>query len=55
LDWIEGREDFVQEIAIEPEFVVRDSTARAPAQTSGTRGSEDSLRSAPITAQPERL
>jgi LacI family transcriptional regulator len=55
LDRIEGREDFVQEIAIEPEFVVRDSTARAPAQTSGTRGSEDSLRSAPITAQPERL
>jgi len=30
---IEGLEDFRAEIAIEPEFVVRESTARAPAQT----------------------
>jgi LacI family transcriptional regulator len=31
LNRIEGHEDWVPEIAIEPEFVVRNSTARAPA------------------------
>jgi hypothetical protein len=31
LNRIEEREDWVAEIAIEPEFVVRNSTARAPA------------------------
>jgi len=31
LNWIEEHEDWVPEIAIEPEFIVRNSTARAPA------------------------
>jgi DNA-binding LacI/PurR family transcriptional regulator len=50
LNRIEGREDFLPEIAIEPEFVVRNSTARAPAQTSALRGDEGSLRNVPIPA-----
>jgi DNA-binding LacI/PurR family transcriptional regulator len=55
LNRIEGREDFVPEIAIEPEFVVRNSTTRAPAQTSAVRGNGRSLRNAPIPAQPESI
>jgi LacI family transcriptional regulator len=55
LNRIEGREDFVPEISIEPEFVVRNSTARAPAQTSAVRGNEGSLRNVPIPAQPESI
>jgi DNA-binding LacI/PurR family transcriptional regulator len=50
LNRIEGRGDFVPEIVIEPEFVVRHSTARASAQTSAVRGNEGSLRSVPIPA-----
>jgi len=30
LDQIEKRSDYVPEIAIEPEFVIRESTAKAP-------------------------
>jgi DNA-binding LacI/PurR family transcriptional regulator len=48
LNRIEGREDFVPEIAIEPTFVVRNSTARASAQPLVVRGNEGSLRSVPI-------
>jgi hypothetical protein len=32
IDLIEGKAEYVPEIAIEPEFVVRASTGRAPAQ-----------------------
>jgi DNA-binding LacI/PurR family transcriptional regulator len=53
LNRIEDREDYVPEIEIEPELVVRNSTARAPAQALTVRGNEDSLRSLPIPAQPE--
>ena len=37
LNRIEEHEDWVPEIAIEPEFVVRNSTARAPALAGGSR------------------
>jgi LacI family transcriptional regulator len=51
LDRIEDREEYVPEIQIEPELVVRNSTASAPAQLS--TGNVGSLRSVPIPAQPE--
>ena len=53
LNRIEDREEYVPEIQIEPELVVRNSTARAPAQLSAVGGNEGSLRSVPIPAQPE--
>ena len=34
IDQIEGNAEYVEEIAIEPEFVVRNSTTRAPANSS---------------------
>jgi LacI family transcriptional regulator len=34
IDQIEGNAEYVEQIAIEPEFVVRDSTARVPAAAS---------------------
>ncbi len=55
LNRIEEHEDWVPEIAIEPEFVVRNSTRRAPAQISAVRGNERSLRNVPIPAQPESI
>jgi LacI family transcriptional regulator len=55
LNRIEGIEDFLPEIIIQPELVVRDSTARAPAQTAPLRGNEDSLRNLPIPPLPERI
>jgi LacI family transcriptional regulator len=55
LNRIEGHEDFLPEIVIEPEFVVRNSTARAPAQTSALRGNKDSLEHVPIPALPEGI
>src|SRR6202011_177265 len=51
LNRIEEHEDWVPEIAIEPEFVVRNSTARAPAQRSVVRENEV-LESLQIGAQP---
>jgi LacI family transcriptional regulator len=51
LDRIEDPEEYVPEIQIEPELVVRNSTASAPAQLS--TGNVGSLRSVPIPAQPE--
>jgi len=54
LNRIDDREDYVPEIQIEPELVVRNSTARAPAQPLALRGSAGSLRSVPIPAQAER-
>ncbi len=53
LNRIEDREEYVPEIQIEPELVVRNSTARAPAQLSAVGGNAGSLRSVPIPAQPE--
>jgi len=53
LNQIEGREEYVPEIMIEPELVVRNSTARAPVQPLALRDSEGSLQSVPIPAQPE--
>jgi DNA-binding LacI/PurR family transcriptional regulator len=55
LNRIEEHEDWVPEIAVEPEFVVRNSTRRAPAQISAARGNERSLRNVPIPAQPESV
>jgi DNA-binding LacI/PurR family transcriptional regulator len=51
LNRIEQHEDWVPEIVIEPEIVVRNSTARAPAVplAAGT-AAEDALRSFPIEA-----
>jgi DNA-binding LacI/PurR family transcriptional regulator len=34
IDRIEGRDEYIPEIAIEPEFVVRDSTGPAPSRFS---------------------
>jgi len=53
LNRIEGREVHVPEILIEPELVVRKSTARVPAEPYALRSNEGSLRSAPIQTQPE--
>src|SRR5438132_9538516 len=53
LNRIEGHEDFVPEIAIEPEFVVRNSTAGAPAQTSRLQGKEGSLKNVPMLEQTQ--
>jgi len=47
LNRIDDHEDYVPEIEIEPELVVRNSTARAPAQPLAVRGNECSLRSLP--------
>jgi LacI family transcriptional regulator len=55
LNRIEGMEDFLPEIIIQPELVVRDSTARAPARASAARGNEDSLRNLPIPPLPESI
>ena len=48
LNRIEGREDFVPEIAIEPEFVVRNSTGRALALPLASHDRENAPRSVPI-------
>jgi DNA-binding LacI/PurR family transcriptional regulator len=53
LERIESGEDGVPEITIEPEFVVRQSTARAPSQPLSPPDNGSSLRSAPLAAQPE--
>jgi len=50
VDLIEGRSEYVPEIAIEPEFVVRESTAPAPARqlrrvAAGTRSLQENLPS----------
>ena len=55
LNRIEGHEDFVPEIAIEPEFVVRNSTAGAPAQTSRLQGKEGSLKNVPMLEQTQGI
>jgi len=49
VDEIEGRGEYVQEIAIEPEFVVRESTGPAPGRR--LRSIAGSARSVP-EAQP---
>jgi LacI family transcriptional regulator len=54
LNRIEEHEDWVPEIAIEPEFVVRNSTGRALALPLVPRDTEDSLRSFPIEVSSER-
>ncbi|MGH9726510.1 MAG: LacI family DNA-binding transcriptional regulator, partial [Candidatus Acidiferrales bacterium] len=38
LDQIEERAEYVRQIAIEPEFVIRESTAPAKSRTDGNRG-----------------
>jgi LacI family transcriptional regulator len=48
LNRIEDHEDWVPEVSIEPEFVVRNSTGRALALPLAPRDGEDSLRSVPI-------
>jgi LacI family transcriptional regulator len=48
LNRIEGREDFVPEIGIEPEFVVRNSTGRALALPLASHDRENAPRSVPI-------
>jgi len=40
VDQIEGRDEYVPEIAIEPEFVVRDSTGPAPSRNVKERSRE---------------
>jgi DNA-binding LacI/PurR family transcriptional regulator len=52
LNRIEDRENYVPEIQIEPELVVRNSTARAPAQPSDLWSNQGSLGIAAIPAQP---
>jgi DNA-binding LacI/PurR family transcriptional regulator len=53
LNRIEEHEDWIPEIAIDPEFVVRNSTARAPAVPLATRSAaEDAPISFPIEAGP---
>ena len=53
LNRIEEHEDWVPEIVIEPELVVRDSTARALTVPLGPRGvADDAQRSCPIEAGP---
>jgi DNA-binding LacI/PurR family transcriptional regulator len=53
LNRIEGHEDWVPEISIEPEFVARNSTGRAPAQASAGQDDEGSRVSVPIAVQRE--
>src|SRR5580700_8968827 len=53
LNRIEDHEDWVQEISIEPEFVARNSTGRAPAQSLASYDYDGSLGRDPIAAQPE--
>jgi hypothetical protein len=53
LNRIEEHEDWVQEISIEPEFVVRDSTGRVPAQPYTARDDQGTLVGAPLAMQPE--
>ena len=48
LNRIEEPEDWVQEISIEPEFVVRESTARAPSRPAAVRNNGGSVRSVPL-------
>jgi hypothetical protein len=53
LNRIEEHEDWIPEIAIDPEFVVRNSTARALAVPLATRSAaEDAPISFPIEAGP---
>ncbi len=47
LDRIEERGEYLHEIAVEPEFIVRQSTGRAPSRTSQSFGSPSSLASTP--------
>jgi len=47
LDRIEAHEDFVPEIVVEPEFVVRNSTGRARALPLAPRNGVNSLKSVP--------
>jgi DNA-binding LacI/PurR family transcriptional regulator len=51
LNRIEEHEEWVSEISIEPEFVVRNSTGRVSAQFLSTRDDESSRASVPIAAQ----
>jgi DNA-binding LacI/PurR family transcriptional regulator len=54
LNRIEEYEEWVPEITIEPEFVARNSTDKAPAQPSAARSNEGSLVSVPIAIQTHR-
>ena len=51
LDRIENHEDWIPEITIEPEFVVRDSTTWAPAESFVVRDGDASLAVPSIVAQ----
>jgi DNA-binding LacI/PurR family transcriptional regulator len=53
LNCIESGKGGVAEIIIEPEFVVRQSTARAPSQPFAARSNSGSVRSVPMAVQPE--
>jgi LacI family transcriptional regulator len=53
LNRIEEHEDWVPEISIEPEFVARNSTGRAPVQASMASDDRGAPVSVPITMQPE--
>lgn len=53
LNRIEEHEDWVPEISIEPELVVRNSTGRVSAKVLSTRDDESSRVSVPIAAQRE--
>ena len=53
LNRIEEHEDWVPDISIEPEFVARNSTGRAPAQASAGHAGEGSRGSVAIAAQRE--
>jgi DNA-binding LacI/PurR family transcriptional regulator len=52
LSRIEEHEDWAPEIKIDPEFVARNSTGRAPAQTPLAGSDESSLVSVPIAMHP---
>jgi len=54
LNRIEEHEDWVPEISIEPEFVVRNSTRRVPARAAAACDERSSHVRVPITMQPER-
>jgi DNA-binding LacI/PurR family transcriptional regulator len=53
LNRIEDHEDWVAEISIEPEFVARNSTGRAPTQSLASYDYDGSPVRDPIAAQPE--
>jgi len=53
LNRIEEHEDWVPEISIEPEFVVRNSTGKVPAQFSSARDDESSRVSVQVAEQRE--